>query len=101
MKLSERIQAWRDPEEGWYMEEHEEWAAEVAKLEGELAAHKENEGDECPLCVLEEENEALGGGLRHIKRWSSGEIVTMNPRQILDAVARMCDDALLTGVDDD
>jgi len=30
----------------------------VAKLEAELLAHKENEGDECPLCVLEAELKA-------------------------------------------
>ena len=29
------------------------------ELEVELKAHKENEGDECPLCVLEDENKRL------------------------------------------
>jgi len=33
--------------------------AEVAQLEAKLLAHTENEGDECPLCQLEAENEQL------------------------------------------
>ena len=36
-------------------------ANEVAQLEAELLAHKENEGDECPLCACEAENERLRG----------------------------------------
>ena len=32
---------------------------EIQRLKAELAAHKENEGDECPLCHLEEKLEAL------------------------------------------
>lgn len=31
----------------------------ISELEAELAAHKENEGDECPVCVLEAKNEDL------------------------------------------
>lgn len=30
---------------------------ETAQLEADLAAHIENEGDECPLCLLEAEND--------------------------------------------
>lgn len=33
---------------------------EVTQLEDKLAAHIENEGDECPLCILEAEVEAVG-----------------------------------------
>ncbi|MCK4814441.1 hypothetical protein KA005_01620 [bacterium] len=33
---------------------------EIQRLKAELAAHKENEGDECPLCLLEAEVEAIG-----------------------------------------
>ncbi len=31
----------------------------IQRLQAELAAHKENEGDECPLCACEEERDAL------------------------------------------
>jgi hypothetical protein len=33
--------------------------AENKKLQKKIDAHIENEGDECPVCVLEEENERL------------------------------------------
>ncbi len=33
--------------------------AEVRKLEAELSAHLENEGDECPLCAAEDKVTAL------------------------------------------
>lgn len=32
---------------------------EIQRLKAELLAHKENEGDECPLCLLEAKNETL------------------------------------------
>ena len=32
---------------------------ETETLKAELRAHRENEGDECPLCVLEKENDVL------------------------------------------
>ena len=32
---------------------------EIERLRKKLAAHVENEGDECPLCVVEKENERL------------------------------------------
>lgn len=37
----------------------QEAATEIERLQAELAAHKGNEGDECPLCVLEERLELL------------------------------------------
>ena len=40
------------PEHLNLLADYEEWAK---ALESELAAHKENEGDECPLCVVEAE----------------------------------------------
>ena len=44
---------------------------------------------------LEVENEQYEGGLKHIKRWANSYNVHVNPRVILNAVVRMCDDALL------
>ena len=38
-----------------------EWGMKISILKGELAAHRDNEGDECPLCILEAENEKLKG----------------------------------------
>ena len=72
-----------------------------AKLKEENASlieRKNTAYEECNYLTLQ--SKRLRGGLRHIKRWCGGEIVTMNPRQILDAVVRMCDDALLTGESD-
>ena len=34
-----------------------QFEAKIKELEARLAAHIENEGDECPLCVCEAENE--------------------------------------------
>ncbi len=62
MELSERLmEQKRHPLQlAWsYVMFRSEVADEVAQLEAELAAHKENEGDECPLCACEEEHDAL------------------------------------------
>jgi len=37
---------------------------QVAELKAELKAHKENEGEECPLCQLEAENGAFKNHIR-------------------------------------
>lgn len=39
----------------WYIK----FRDEIRRLEAELAAHIENDGDECPLCVCEAENDWL------------------------------------------
>ena len=74
-------------------------AAQLEEENTSLMERKNTAYEECNYLTLQ--SKRLRGGLRHIKRWSSGEIVTMNPRQILDAVVRMCDDALLTGESDE
>ena len=38
------------------------------ELEAELAAHKENEGDECPLCQCEAENKRLESILEDLRK---------------------------------
>ena len=49
------------------------YVAEVAQLEAELLAHRENEGDECPLCALEEqldhEKMCMANCLEDNKKW--------------------------------
>ena len=39
----------------------------IEELKAELAAHLENEGDECPLCVCEAESQRLREALGHLK----------------------------------
>ena len=56
MKLSERIR--KQPSNAplpWA--DRDIWADEVEQLEAEVAAHRDNEGDECPLCQCEAELE--------------------------------------------
>ena len=46
-----------------------DYVKQINQLEAELAAHLENEGDECPVCVLEAENQRLRDGHDDIIRW--------------------------------
>ena len=39
---------------------------EIERLKAKLAAHLENEGDECPLCKLEAENDVLRLRAKHV-----------------------------------
>jgi hypothetical protein len=63
MNLNERLEHFEENQ----LEQGDTYGAEVlhnarvciTRLEAKLAAHLENEGDECPLCVLEAENERL------------------------------------------
>ena len=51
------------------------WLVEqIAQLEAKLQAHCENEGDECPVCVLEAENEKLQKLEKASIRYYVGEI---------------------------
>jgi len=66
MKLSERMYKHGDTEDFTSIKAVYKWATEVAQLEAEnarlkkeLLAHKENEGDECPLCACEAKNDRL------------------------------------------
>ena len=52
--------------------EYDELISMVAALEAQLAAHLENEGDECPLCACEAQVEALRD-LLHRARHDIGE----------------------------
>ena len=45
--------------------------------------------------ALKRENDNYKGELEHIKRWANSYNVHVDPRVILNAVVRMCDDALL------
>ena len=45
------------------------WAVKaVAQLEAELLAHRENEGDECPLCKVEADNERLREAVKYARK---------------------------------
>ena len=77
MKLSERIRKSMDDAVSglsisWPIDQ---WADEVALLEAKLAAHLENEGDECPLCVLEDENETLKKRIKALEANTSKSVL--------------------------
>jgi hypothetical protein len=46
------------------------------------------------VAALEARLSKMDGDVRHMKRWASGFNVQVNPQVVLDAVVRMCDDAL-------
>lgn len=54
-----------DLEPETYVRVGNELAEYATQLEAQLAAHKENEGEECPLCKLEAENKQLKGVILH------------------------------------
>ena len=67
----------------------------VAQLEAELKAHRDNEGGECPVCVLEEENERLA---ETINSWiEDGESVPTSRVSVPVGVLRLWRDALKKG----
>ena len=45
--------------------------------------------------ALEKRNRKLAEGVRHIRKWSEQPSGALRPAQILHAVRRMCDDALV------
>jgi hypothetical protein len=58
VELENELADWRARrDEKW--QDYENMRADKYALEAELAAHLENEGDECPLCVVEAENQRL------------------------------------------
>ena len=55
----DELEADSDAWETLYYEQCNVHSVICKRFEAELVAHKENEGDECPLCVLEAENAKL------------------------------------------
>jgi len=70
--------------------------AEATVLKNQISLLK-NENERLTKHVedYEAENAELKEGLKHIKRWANSYNVHVEPRIILEAVVRMCDDALL------
>ena len=57
-----------------------ELVGKLNKLEAELAAHKENEGDECPVCVLEAENQRLREWVKYSVKFLPDHIYFVNEK---------------------
>ena len=50
------------------------------QLEAKLKAHQENEGDECPMCVLEAENEGLREWVKYSVKFLPDHIYFVNEK---------------------